>query len=79
VSGDRPLRIHGRRFLDALTDAGIIRREDYVCRVVIDASIDSAVKVYVQRYGDERLLDAGLLSGLLAGLTVTGEEQEITR
>lgn len=56
MSEERPARIHGRKFLQALMDVGVIRPEDYVRRVVIDASMDSAVLVYVERLGDERLL-----------------------
>ncbi len=55
----RPLRMHGRdpRILDALKQAGIIRENDYVRRVIIDINAADAVVVYIERYGDERLLD----------------------
>jgi hypothetical protein len=63
--GPLPQRIHGRKFLEHLGDLGVIRKadlergmaSDYVRRVVIDASIDGPVKLYVERYGDDRLLD----------------------
>lgn len=48
--------IHGKKFVQALLDAGVVRSEDHVRRVVIDASYDGAVVMYVERYGDERLL-----------------------
>ncbi len=56
---DRPQRLHScnRKVLDALKEAGIIRDGDYVRRVIIDINTDCAVVVYVERYGDERLLD----------------------
>jgi hypothetical protein len=50
-------RIHGRQLLDALTGAGIIRKEDHVRRIVIDAQIGRGVIMYTERSGDERLLD----------------------
>lgn len=60
-----PRRIIGRTFLQALIDAGVIHRGDYVRRVVIDASIDHALEIYVERIGDERALAvAPLLTGL---------------
>lgn len=72
-----PKRILGRAFLQALADAGIIRigerndsgvivgDSDFVRRVVIDASVDGAVVLYVERYGDERLLSvASTLEGV---------------
>jgi hypothetical protein len=43
--------------LDALKAAGIVRDGDYVRRVIIDINAECAVVVYVERYGDERLLD----------------------
>ncbi len=54
---DRPQRIHSRKMLDALIEAGIIRREDYVRRVVIDVQVGCAVILHVERFGDERLLN----------------------
>ncbi len=50
-------RIAGRKFLEALRDAGIIRQGDFVSRVVIDAHIDRVVCFYVERFGDSRLLN----------------------
>lgn len=49
--------IHSKAFQQALIDAGVIRTEDRVRRVVIDVQVGEAVKLYVERYGDERLLD----------------------
>lgn len=51
--------------MQALADAGIIRTEDHIRRVIIDASVDSAVIMYVERFGDERLLavQMGALKG----------------
>ena len=55
----RPLRMHGRdqRIYGALTEAGIIRENDYVRRVIIDINVTHAVVIHIERYGDERLLD----------------------
>jgi hypothetical protein len=49
--------ILGRKFLEALAAAGIISVDDHIRRVIIDASLDSAVTMYVERFGDERLLN----------------------
>lgn len=55
-----PRRIHGRKFLEALAEAGIIDPGDFIRRVVIDASVDGAVVIYVERFGDDRLLSVAL-------------------
>lgn len=64
-------RITARKFLQALTDAGIIQPGDYARRVVIDAEIGAAVVVHVERYGDERLLS---IVRTLDGVEVRREE-----
>lgn len=51
-----PHPILGRKFMEALAEAGILRVEDRIRRVIIDASMDGAVLMYVERYGDDRLL-----------------------
>jgi hypothetical protein len=53
---ERPRVIGGEAFAKALADAGIIRDLDKVSRVVIDARAGHVVVLYVERYGDERLL-----------------------
>jgi hypothetical protein len=77
----RPPRIHGRYFLQALVDAGIIQLGDYVRRVVIDAAVDSAVTVYVERYGDARMLDvATTLHGVeIRGVPARAQYEQATR
>lgn len=64
--------IHGRKFLEALTAAGIISQEDHIRRVIIDAGVNTAVVIYVERYGDERLLSVvqGLDGAYVVGYTV---------
>src|SRR6266568_4732795 len=55
---DVPQRLHGRRFLEALHNAGIINykgNDKYVYGVTIEAFIDSAVKLTVYRYADDRV------------------------
>lgn len=68
---DRPQRMHGRsqEMFDALKAAGIIHDGDYVRRVIIDINVTAAVIVYVERYGDERLLD---LVRTLDGIEIRG-------
>lgn len=51
-----PKRIHSSRLFDALRDVGIVRDGDYTRRVVIDVQVGNPVRVYVERFGDERLL-----------------------
>lgn len=75
----QPQRIHGRRFLEALKEAGVIRPEDYIQRVVIDVSLFDAVKIYVQRIGDENLYDHEVQNLLSAALRELGNSQELRR
>jgi hypothetical protein len=71
MPGDRPQRLHGRsqEIYDALRLAGIIRPDDHVRRVIIDIDVSSAVIVYIERYGDTRLLD---LVPVLGGAEIRG-------
>jgi hypothetical protein len=48
------------RFLDRLIEAGIIDQADTVYRVVIDLKVGEAMRVLVERYGDDRFLDVSL-------------------
>jgi hypothetical protein len=48
--------ITGHEFLLRLADAGIINHDENIHRVVIDASVDDALRVEVHRWGDDRLL-----------------------
>lgn len=48
--------ITASQFAEALIAAGVIESGDLVHRVVIDAKAGQAVKIYVERMGDERLL-----------------------
>lgn len=71
---DKPKRIHGRKFLLALHEAGILGEHEYVRRVVIDASVDGAVVMYVERYGDERLLT---VATTLDGVEIRREDDPV--
>jgi hypothetical protein len=53
---ERPKLIHGYAFGNALISAGVIRADDRVRRIVVDAQVDSVVTIHVERYGDDRLL-----------------------
>jgi len=57
AKGD-PRLLVGHEFGVALIAAGVIRRDERVTRIVIDAAVDEPVRLYVQRIGDERILDA---------------------
>jgi hypothetical protein len=71
VEREKPHRIHGRseELWNALRDAGVIRDGDYVRRVIIDIDVNAAVVVYIERYGDTRLLD---LIPVLGGAEIRG-------
>jgi hypothetical protein len=57
VSADAvPSLVRGRAFYQALVDAGVIRKGEFIRRIVIDAEMNEPVKLYTERYGDERLL-----------------------
>jgi hypothetical protein len=58
----------GQKFIQALLDAGIIKIEDLAHRVVIDVRADHVVALYVERYGDERLLT---VAQTLEGVAIT--------
>lgn len=49
--------IRSDHFADALVAAGVIASGDKIRRVVIDANAGEAVVMYVERFGDERLLN----------------------
>lgn len=49
--------MHANHMFAFLTEAGIIRKDDYVRRVVIDVQVGNAVVIHVERYGDDRLLE----------------------
>ena len=57
----------GRKFAKALEDAGIVSDLSTIERIVIDVRSDDAVRVHVQRIGDDRLID---LAAILAGAEV---------
>jgi hypothetical protein len=48
--------ITSEQLLGALNAAGIVRADERVRRVVIDVQMQSVPVVYVERFGDERLL-----------------------
>lgn len=50
-------RIMADRFYRALIDADVIRDGESIRRIVIDIQAMQAVVMYVERWGDERLLD----------------------
>ena len=48
--------LHGRDFLDMLAAAGVISYGDKIRRVVIDASMEGHVVMFVERIGDAKML-----------------------
>jgi hypothetical protein len=63
----------GRAFAKALEEAGVISDLNSITRVIIDIQPGDAVRVYVERVGDNRLLDA--ISGPL-GMMLAENEPE---
>jgi hypothetical protein len=69
--------IHGKRFIEALLESGVVTKDERVRRVVIDASADNAVVMYVERYGDSRLIEVVLaLTGVEIRQTDKPAEKE---
>lgn len=48
--------ISGSDFVTKLIEAGVVKHGDKLRRVVIDAVIGQPVKLYVERFGDDRML-----------------------
>lgn len=48
----------GRAFAKALEEAGVISDLNSITRVIIDIQPGDVARVYVERVGDKRLLDA---------------------
>jgi hypothetical protein len=69
---ERPRRIHTNQFHQALIDAGVIRADESYRRIVIDAQAGEAVKIYAERFADERLLDVVMT---LEGIEIRGEQE----
>jgi len=57
--------------MDALIETGIVSREDRVRRVVLDVEVGNVPVLYIEQYGDDRVLQ------VVAGLRKT--EIRITR
>jgi hypothetical protein len=57
------------RVLQALADAGIVDEKDHIRRVIIDLEIGKAAQLYVERYGDDRLL--AIAMGLRGGYVIS--------
>jgi hypothetical protein len=68
---DSPKKILGRKFIQALLDAGVVTPGEAVRRVVIDADVNEIVVMYVERFGDERLLQ---LVPAMTGVQINQDE-----
>jgi hypothetical protein len=55
----RPRAITSEEFMDALAAAHVVRDTDVntISRIVIDARRGYAVQIYLERFGDQRLLN----------------------
>jgi hypothetical protein len=65
---DHPRVIMSDKFWEALVAAGVVREDETLYRVVIDAKAGHIVRMYIERNGDERLLD---VVTTLEGIKVT--------
>lgn len=65
---DDEKRIAARYFLRYLHEQGIIPK--YTRRVIIDASVDSAVHIYVEMFGSNKLLTLNLPADVLGAAEV---------
>ena len=74
VTPDRPKVIIGRALIQALREASILGEDDKVSRVVIDIPTREPVIVYVERYGDERLLQ---VAQTLEGVQIRRDERPV--
>jgi hypothetical protein len=62
---NRPRLITTETFWRALVDASVFREDESIRRIVIDTQAGAAVVMYVERWGDTRLLDvAATLNGV---------------
>jgi hypothetical protein len=50
-------------------EAGVLREDETIKRIVIDADAGCAVKMYIERWGDERLLR---VATTLEGIEISG-------
>lgn len=57
MANEQPRIIMANAFIDALIERGVITAEDRVRRVIIDARYGEALAMYVERLGDERMLN----------------------
>jgi len=49
--------ITGEQFIHMLAEAGVLRDDDPIRRVVIDAEVGDSCRLYVEMLGDERMLE----------------------
>lgn len=64
----------GDRFIRRLAELGIVDLKDGIQRVIIDAAYDDALIVYIQRIGDDRILE--LCSDDFVGVRITTAERD---
>ena len=59
VQGSKPKLITTEAFHKALLAAGVVAEGERIRRIVIDAEVGSGgVRIFVERFGDERLIGA---------------------
>lgn len=69
----RPKLVHTEMFYRALVDAGVLREDETIKRIVIDADAGAAVVMYIERWADTRLLDVSMT---LDGIEIRGVPAE---
>lgn len=71
----KPPIIHSRKFIERFAEAfGVQVNECY--RIVIDAKVDDALRVYVSKFGTEDLLKVELPDATGVTVTVVGGDAE---
>jgi hypothetical protein len=69
---DKPQPIMTDTLWRALVDAGVFQEDERIRRFVIDGKAREPLIIYVERYGDTRLLDVALT---LDGVEIRSVEQ----
>lgn len=70
-SSPRPRGITSPALWQAFVEAGIFRRDDHIRQFVIVAREQEPVRMYVEHYGDERMLR---VATALSGIEITNVE-----
>ncbi len=65
--------ITSKTFWEAFVSAGVVRKDESIQHIVIDAKMNDVVRMYIERAGDTRLLD---VVTTLEGIEVTSKPHQ---